>query len=191
MCQLNHCQILEHQSDGYHTWWTLSWCTDCAQMMLFDQQSVCFFFFRGICVLQLSKCSSVKSRLIDFCGAIFFAKDTVCTRGEFLFFPSSLPLDPSPLNPVSTPRGRTLRTASMESNPLKNAKAPWPRRHQMNPYRGGRGEGGKKKQFCRLSAIKAWQTPSPQLPAQPGLSVSKRLVFEWLRCGSSESVAMD
>lgn len=130
-----------------------------------------WFFFRGICVLQLSKCSSVKSRLIDFRGAIFFAKDTVCTRGEFLFFPSSLPLDPSPLNPVSTPRGRTLRTASMESNPLKNAKAPWPRRHQMNPYRGGRGEGGKKK---TILPFKRHKSMTDSLPSASSAAGAKR-----------------
>lgn len=33
---------------------------------------------RDLCLTAV-ECSSVKSRLIDFCGAMFFIKDTVCT----------------------------------------------------------------------------------------------------------------
>ena len=148
-----HINIPWKSTDGsYLTIVLMYWvCTNYS--MLWDQQSLFSLQqCRDLC-LTAAWCCTVKSRLIDFCGAIFL-KDMVCTWGQILFYCFLQ------IPHLSVPC--LHRTA--HSHNLFNGKqpfrqeAPWPQRHQMNPYLGGRG---KEKQLCCLNIIKAWLTPSP------------------------------
>lgn len=97
VCQSNHYNTIRKLRNDELAPYSLTvhkWCCKPTEFIFFT--AVC----RDLCLTAVC-CSSVKSRLIDFCGAIFFTKDTLCSRGErFLFL--LLASDRSPLNPMST-----------------------------------------------------------------------------------------
>lgn len=157
--------------------------TDCAQFMMWDQENL----FRGDLCLPAFLCSTVKSGLIDWGHTVYLR------RIPFFFFHKkkkrnvSLKSDPSPLNPTYTQH--TLRIEGGKSQQKRNKKHP--------PDADDTGWSlievaeAKKNNSDALNIIKAWQAASLRLPAQPWLSVSRRPVFEWLLCGSSQSAAVD
>lgn len=112
--------------------------------------------------LTAAWCSTVKSRGIDFSGARAFTKDMVFMCEEIFLFFYYFPSDPSFLNPRPEQNTHCRNHCISSKNNLKPVFAPdlglneslsWPRMQTK-----------KKRQFCHLYIIKAWQPPSAHSP---------------------------